>query len=178
LPSEPAKIVFIGLMAVGKTTVGRLVAERLGRPLSDSDLAIEREQGRSAKEIAAAEGGDALHDLEAKHLLDALAAPGPLVICAAASIVERADCRDALRPADVFVAWLTAPTAALAERFGGDPHRPVYDADTVAMLDRQLADRAEKLKEVADEIVPTAGRSPEEIAEGLLPVLGGSRLGH
>ena len=67
-------IVLVGLMASGKTTVGRLLAEALGVPFSDSDTAIELERGTTVKELADEIGVDEMHELEAAHLLTALAA--------------------------------------------------------------------------------------------------------
>jgi shikimate kinase len=176
LASEPAKLVFVGLMAVGKTTVGRLVAAELGRPLSDSDAEIERAEGASAKLIAATRGADELHELEAAHLLGALADPEPLVICAAASVVDREDCRAALAAPGVAVIWLTASPAELAERFFADPHRPAYDADTERMLRDQLAARERSLTEVATETIATATLTPGDIAKRVVQLVGGSPL--
>jgi len=49
-------LVLVGLMASGKTTVGQTLAARLGRPFVDNDVVLERRTGRSAREIAAADG--------------------------------------------------------------------------------------------------------------------------
>src|ERR1700730_11687554 len=70
-------IALIGLMGSGKTVVGRLIAEDLGWSLSDSDPVIDEAVGLSAREIKDGQGADALHQLEATHLLDALAAEPP-----------------------------------------------------------------------------------------------------
>ncbi|HEY4752428.1 MAG TPA: shikimate kinase, partial [Candidatus Limnocylindrales bacterium] len=66
-------VVLLGTMGSGKTTVGRLLAERLGRPLRDSDPEIEAATGYTAREIRDRDGPDALHDLEARLLLSTLA---------------------------------------------------------------------------------------------------------
>ena len=58
-------IILIGMMGCGKTTVGRLLAQALGRELVDTDEAIERREGRSISDIFAQEGEPYFRDLEA-----------------------------------------------------------------------------------------------------------------
>ena len=110
-------IVLVGLMGSGKTTVGTLVAARLDWPLRDSDADIAAREGRTVREIRDSLGTRAIHDLEAPPLRDALADPEPSVVCAAASTIDDADCRDALRGPSVLVIWLTSTPATGAARF-------------------------------------------------------------
>ena len=67
-------VALVGLMASGKTTVGRGLAEALDWPFSDSDASIERERGTTVRALADEVGVDAMHELEGAHLLQALAA--------------------------------------------------------------------------------------------------------
>lgn len=135
-------------MGTGKSTVGRLVASRLGVPLRDSDAAIQGLTGQTVRELAATEGVDAMHEREARSLLDALGDPAPSVICAAASTIDREDCRAAL--AGAFVAWLQADPAVLAGRFGRRDHRPRFGTTPAALLERQARERTERFRAAAD----------------------------
>jgi dephospho-CoA kinase len=92
------KVVVLGPMGAGKSTVGQLVSERLGAKMVDSDRVIESEYGRSGRQIAASDGVLALHDIEARVLSDALDAEGDAVIAPAASAVERPELRERLKP--------------------------------------------------------------------------------
>ena len=74
-------------MGTGKTTVGRIVAERLGRPFSDSDELVEARTGRTVRQISYDEGVPAYRVHETQVLLDALAASVPSVIAAAGGVV-------------------------------------------------------------------------------------------
>lgn len=150
-------IVVLGLMGAGKTTLAAALAAALQRPLHDSDADIEDDTGREAADIAACRGGrERLHDLEAKHLRDALQADAG-VIAAAASVVDRAALRAALERA--FVIWLDAPPDVLAKRFHANPHRPVYgDADEV--LKRHDRRRRPHFGAIAD-IVLDATKDPQ-----------------
>ncbi len=101
-------MVVVGLMGAGKSTVGRLLAARLGRPWRDSDAEIEAAAGLTVRELRDRDGVEAMHALEARHLLDALAAPEAGVISAAASVIDEPACRAALSAPAVTVIWLRA----------------------------------------------------------------------
>jgi len=122
--SRPAllHVVITGLMGSGKSTVGPIVAERLGRPWSDSDAAIEREAGQTGREVALAEGVPSLHAMEAAHLLAALKEPTPAVICAAPSVLEDTKCLEALERGAATLFLDVAP-AELEPRQASGEHR-------------------------------------------------------
>ncbi len=143
-------IVLVGLMGSGKTTVGAALADALGVPHRDSDTDITRETGMTGREHAARDGIEALHALEAGHLLDALAQPTATVISAAASILDDLACRSALRDPRHLVVWLDASPAALAARLKPDDHRPDLGSDFADVLERQATQRTPALREIAD----------------------------
>ncbi len=132
-------LVVMGPMGVGKTTLAEVLGRELGRSVRDSDRDIERLFGRTGGVIAAADGVDALHELEAAVLLGALADPAPMVIAAAGWVVEDARCRDAIRRRAAVV-LLDLSTEALLERLraAGDDHRRDIDrAEIEAMAERR-----------------------------------------
>ena len=157
-------IVLVGLMGSGKTTVGAALAASLGVPNRDSDTDIERETGMTGRQHAARDGIDALHALEARHLLEALGQTGTTVISTAASIVDDPACRQALRDPAHLVVWLDASAAALAARLKPDDHRPAIGPDMAEVLERQAVQRTPALREVAD-VTLDATRLPAELVE-------------
>jgi shikimate kinase len=160
--------VLIGLMGVGKTTVGGIVADRLGRDLVDSDLRIEALTGRTVKQILADDGVDALRRHEAAALFDALADPVPSVIAAAAGVVLDAGDRGRLSAADADVVWLDADPAELAPRVATRGHRPWLDHDPAGTLQRMYHERHPLYREVADRVVSATGLTPAEIADRIV----------
>lgn len=124
-------IVIVGHMGSGKTTLGRGLAKNLDLPLCDSDEALLRDEGTTARELQGRSGQLALHRLEAAHLLRVLAAPEPGVICAAASTIDDRRCVAALSSPEVAVIWLRASPATLAARHPGGQHRPPTVPDAV-----------------------------------------------
>ncbi len=162
-------MVIMGPMGIGKTTLADGLAEALDRPLRDSDRDIETLFGRPGRDIAAADGVDALHDLEAAVLLGALASSEPTVICAAGWVVEDERCQQALaRRANVVV--LDLPTEALTERLAAanDEHRRPMTAEEI----EALAVQRRPLYERAAGRWLDAGRSPQELAAEVVAWLG------
>ncbi|WP_225878489.1 shikimate kinase [Spongiactinospora rosea] len=169
-PSDATPIVVVGLMGSGKTTVSKLLAERLHRRMRDSDPDMRRRYGATAAEMAERLGPAVLHEREWEHLRESLADDPPSVIAAAASTLDRPEAPGALEPA--LVVWLDAPDEVLAERMASGAHRPHFEADLRAMLAKQRARRGPVLAQVADLTFDVAARKPEEVVAGVLDALG------
>ena len=161
-------LVLVGMMGVGKSTVGRMVAAVLDRPLFDSDEMIEERTGRTVREIWAADGEAAFRALETDTLLEALARPEPSVIAAAGGVVLSDRNREVLRSADAQVVWLMADVEVLVDRVRNGSHRPLLDDDPEAALRLLYAVRAPLYQEVADAIVSVEHRTPTEVARAVL----------
>jgi shikimate kinase len=158
-------VVLVGLMGAGKTTVGRLLAARIGVPHVDLDALIESREGRSVGEIFAADGESAFREIERRELAAAMGA-GACVVSTGGGVVELEENRRVLRSAR-FVAWLDAPTALLAARVGDGAGRPLLTEGAETVLGR-LADRREAwYASVADLRVDTSDQTPEEVADSL-----------
>lgn len=161
-------LVLVGLTGSGKTTIGRLAAERLGRPFVDTDAEIEVRAGRTVRAIFAEDGEAAFRDLEADVLAECLGRHEPSVIAAAGGAVLRPENRACLRAADARVVWLCAGPAAVLERVRSGSHRPLLDDDPEAVLARMWEMREPLYREVADAIVGVEGRTLVEVLEAVL----------
>jgi shikimate kinase len=176
-------VVLVGLMGSGKTTVGAVLARRLGLPFSDGDALLEVATGHSAAALRDREGAAALHLAEARVLRDALASSAPAVIAAAAAVVDDPACRAALRAPGVAVAWLRADPAVLGRRFeagvgGGGAHRPAYGEDPHAFLAAQARRRAARFAACRPLVVIDTGvLGPEEAAQRIEIAVGTARPG-
>lgn len=161
-------LVLVGLMGAGKTTVGRRLAQRMGRPFVDTDELVETLTGRSVSEIFATDGEGAFRDLERGAVADACAAPDPIVIACGGGAVLDATNRAALRAAG-FVVWLQAATERLAARVGGGDDRPLLHGGAArAQLERLAALRSDLYEAVADVVVSTDERDIEQVTDAVL----------
>jgi shikimate kinase len=168
----PRHIVVVGLMGAGKSEVGRRLAAQLGRPWRDSDRVIEARTGLTVRELRERDGVDAMHALEAEQLLEALAAPEPSVISAAASTVEVPACRDALKAPDVRAVWLRASPDVLARRFSSrDKHRPEFGDSPLQFLTEQAARRDPLFASLDPVIVDVDAIRPREAVARALEAL-------
>lgn len=154
-------------MATGKSTVGRLLAASLDRPLVDSDHQVEAMTGRTVREIWRSDGEAAFRRLETAALTEALADLTPSVVAAAGGVVLAEENRMLLAADHVDVVWLRARPDTLVERVAeaADGHRPLLDDDPGGMLVRMEAQRRSLYESVADRVVDVDDRTAAEVAD-------------
>jgi len=154
-------IVLFGLMGSGKSTVGRLVANELGRPFVDSDSIVELRSGQVPHVLAEREGLDELHRIELLCARHVLATSSSVVFAAAASVIEELESND-LKAA--FSIWLDTSPAELARRVAGDGPRPALGSTPEQALADQHRRRAPRARELVHVVVDTDDRTPTEVA--------------
>ena len=167
-PDNPkaAQVIFLtGYRGSGKTTVARLLADKLGWSWSDADEVLEKNYARTIRQIFADEGEAGFRDKEAA-VLDELARMDKQVVATGGGIVLRPENRAKLRTGKV--AWLTASPEFLWTRMQEDAttaeRRPNLAQGGLAEIEEMLRVRAPLYAACADWIVDTANKSPEEIA--------------
>lgn len=155
------------MMGAGKTTIGWRLAGRLSRPFIDSDQQVEARTGRTVREIFESEGEPAFRVLEADALAEALTSTFPSVVAAAGGAVLSEVNRARMRAAGTVI-WLRADPAVLAERVVDGSHRPLLADDPDEVLRNLEAQRRDLYAAVADHVVDTSGRAPDEIVDELV----------
>ena len=170
-------LALVGYRGTGKSTVGRILAERTGRPFVDTDREIEARAGRSIRSIFALDGEAAFREWESRVLRDLTARLAGGVVATGGGAVLLDANRKALRDFG-FVIWLSADPDTLARRLQSS-HRGVEDrpsltpAGTLAEIADVLEARSALYREAAHAVVETAGRTPEEVADAVLDAWAG-----
>jgi shikimate kinase len=157
-------IVLVGAPGSGKSTVGALLAERLGLPFTDVDAVIEERAGRSITAIFADDGEPAFRALEEATTAELLEQDGVLSLGGGA--VLSAATRAALRGHRVI--WLQVSAASAVQRVGLNEARPLLLGNVRGRLMQLLSERSPLYAEVATEQVSTDKRSAAEVVELLL----------
>jgi shikimate kinase len=164
-------IVLIGYRGTGKSTVGRLLAARLGRELVSTDAEIVKRARRTIPEIVAQQGWDYFRDLESD-ICREFAGRDQLVIDTGGGAVLRAQNVEALKK-DGTVFWLTASVETIAKRIGGDNQRPSVTGfkSFVDEIQDVLQERMPKYQAAADHIIVTDDRSINQLIETILTLV-------
>ena len=155
-------IVLAGFMGAGKTTVGTLLAARLGLPFADSDRIIEQRSGRSVPQIFAEDGEPAFRALEHQVIADLLDGPD-LVLALGGGAAEHPRTRHQLATAQVV--YLQVGYDQAMARVGGDADRPLLARPGLAATYQR---RLPLYAEIATLTVSTDGRRPEAISQDIL----------
>lgn len=169
-PVPERRVLLLGLMGAGKTTVGQALAALTGWTYWDNDRLLQQAVGMTAPELLERGGEPALRAAESDALTWVLAADPPLVAGVAAGVVLDPVDRARLAAAR-HVVWLRAPIPVLAQRVGSGEGRSWLEGDPETTLRRLAEVREPSFAEVADQIVDVDGPTPEQIAEAIRDAL-------
>lgn len=161
-------VVLVGPMGVGKSTVGRLLAERLGVGYRDTDDDIVAAEGRTIAEIFVDEGEAAFRALEKAAVRAALAEHRGVVALGGGAVLD-ADTRASL--AGQRVLYLSMEVEEAVKRTGLNVARPLLAVNPRKQWRELMEARRHLYEEVATAVVATDGRTPEEVAQAALDAL-------
>ncbi len=174
-PATVPRVLLVGMMGAGKTTVGRSLAQRFGWPYLDSDEEVRRRTGRTVPEIFAADGEAAFRAEEAATLAEACSSTHPVVVSVAGGAVLDPRNREVMT-ASGLVVWLRAALATLTQRVGDGRTRPLLGDDPGAALARLYPERARLYEELADVVVDVDDVPTDRVVERVVRALHGRQL--
>jgi shikimate kinase len=166
----PPRVVLLGMMGSGKSSVGRALADLTGWPFVDNDALVEAETGRTARQLLAERGVEAMRAAEGAALRRGLTIEPPAIIATAAGTVLDPAHRRLIDGAGYNV-WLTAAPEVLAKRAAGAAHRPWLDDDPVAWFREAAATRDPLYRSVSDLVIDTAQLPPAAAARRIREAL-------
>ena len=155
----------IGYRGTGKTTIARLLADKLGWSWLDADAVLEERYGRTIRQIFADEGETVFRDQESA-ILTELSAKQDCIIATGGGVVLRPENRERLKRGSVV--WLRAPAEVLWQRMQLDAttmeRRPDLAQGGLAEVAELLRVRTPNYEACQDFTVDTAERTPEQVA--------------
>lgn len=160
--------VLVGPPGAGKTTVGALLAARLGTVFRDSDDLIEQAQGRSISDIFVEDGEPAFRAMERETVLAALGDGGGVLALGGGAVLDE-QVQAAL--ASHVVVFLDVAIADASKRVGFDGSRPLLAVNPRASWTRLMQARRPVYEAISTIRVDTAGRTPEQVLDALLSEL-------
>lgn len=166
--APPASVLLVGFMASGKSTVGRLLAQRTGWRLVDVDGEIEARTGTPIAQLFRERGEEWFREEEAQVTRRALDLPGAVVVPGGGWAAREGRLQEL--PPYVLSVWLKVPAAEVVRRASGEPgKRPLLEGVGApeAAVARLLRQREPGYARAALHL-DTEGRSPLELADEIL----------
>lgn len=163
--------VLIGPPGAGKSTVGELLARRLGTTLVDTDARVEEQAGRAISDIFVQDGEDTFRELEREAVLSALAEEGAVLSLGGGAVMQDAVAQ-ALRSSGRPVVFLDVTIADASARVGFDTSRPLLLVNPRAAWTRLMNARRPTYESLATLVVATGGKEPQQVADEVIEGLG------
>ncbi len=161
-------IYFTGYRGTGKTSVARIVAETLGRPLIDLDQRIEQKAGKSIEMIFIDGGETAFREIESEVLLETDASPSAVISLGGGAIL-RPENRSWIQEHGICI-WLDADAETVAARLAGDQTTPtkrpsLTDLDPQEEIVRLMTQRRPLYQQVANLRIDTSTKTLQQVAD-------------
>ncbi len=164
----------IGMMGAGKTTVGELIAGRMGLALIDTDARVESASGLSISSLWEAGGEGDFRERESDQIEQIAVAEEDCVVATGGGVVLRPDNVATMRRTGTVI-WLQAEPGELASRVDGSETRPLLrDGGSEDRLASMLSERAACYARAAHHHVDTTSKTPDQVAREVMGLWNGS----
>lgn len=157
-------IALYGFMAVGKTTIGQILAESLGYSFVDMDDEIVRETGKEISVIFRDSGEDAFRRIEKKVVKKLSTGDRQVIACGGGAVLDDENVRNLRRNSTLVL--LTADPHEIFNRVEKDDTRPLLNvSDRNHRINTLLASRLPTYEKIADITIDTTTKTPQQVVE-------------
>ena len=161
------RLILIGPMGAGKTTIGQLCAKRLKLTFADTDQLIETERGATISQIFLDEGEEKFRLLEKKVLREQLLTDD-IVLSLGGGAPVSIDAQSALRAISSFIVFLDISLSSVAPRIGFNRDRPLLLTNPRGQWQTLMQERRPIYDSLADLKILVDGKSAVEICDEIL----------
>ena len=164
-------IILIGYRGTGKSTVAKILGQRLKRTVMSTDTEIVKEARQSIPQIVEQFGWDHFRELETQ-MCRKLQDQTNLVIDTGGGLILKEENVNILK-ANSTIFWLTAEIPTIVKRISGDTQRPSLSGTKtfVEEIEDILKERTPKYQAAANQVIPTDHNSPHQIADSILSLI-------
>ena len=167
---SPENIILTGFMGSGKTTVGKILAEKLGTEFVDADKEIETKENKSIPDIFAENGQEYFRKVETEVLTEICEKTGQVISTGGGAVLKSVNV-DVMKTAGKVI-FLDVPADEIKHRLDGDTSRPVLQQNA---FDKVYAERIDIYKQTADKIF--AGTDSKKLADEIYNFLNNIKRG-
>jgi shikimate kinase len=168
------RVILIGPMGSGKTTIGSLLAQRLGLSFRDTDHLIEEQEEKTVSQIFLDQGEDAFRAIEKRVLREELLTDGTVLSLGGGAPIS-IDAQSALRAIASHIIFLDISLSTVAPRIGFNRDRPLLLNNPRGQWQTLMEARRPVYEAIADTIINVDDKSEEEIVTIVLSSLGEAR---
>ena len=168
------RVILIGPMGSGKTTIGSLLAEKLGLSFRDTDHLIEEQQEKTVSQIFLDQGEDAFRAIEKRVLREELLTDGTVLSLGGGAPIS-IDAQSALRAIASHIIFLDISLSTVAPRIGFNRDRPLLLNNPRGQWQTLMEARRPIYEAIADTIINVDDKSEDEIVTIVLSSLGEAR---
>lgn len=168
-------IILIGMRGSGKTAVGKMLAEKLGKKFIEMDEMIVQKVGMSIPEIVRKHGWDKFRDVEAELCREVAQLDDVVNATGGGVVVRRENIRELKKKGKLI--WLEVSLDTLLKRIGDDPNRPSLTGKSQREdMEAVLKERRPIYEQAADYIIDTEDKTPDEITDVIVQLWKGRGL--
>ena len=164
------KIALIGMMGSGKSTASKLLAQHLNYPLFELDEIFEKEQNIKIKDYFKKFGEDSFRKIESEILKKSIDNKEFILSCGGGIILKEEN-RKVLFESEIKTFYLKASSSEIYKRIKNEKNRPLLLVDNPKKEIEKILNSREQFYTLANEIIITDNKTPQEITEEILEKL-------